>query len=245
MITTAGQIVSGSLKLLGVLAAGETLSAVDGADGLARLNSMIDLWGLSRLTKYFLLRTVKTLAASTASYTIGTGGSINIERPVSIDGANLILDSSASPVVEMPIEVFTDDRWRTIRIKNLTSRLAQGIWYDHNWSAGLGTIYVYPIPTTSLTQLVLYTPVSVAQFTDLPTSYSIPPGYEMALRTNLAVVLAPEFGRQLDPSIYEMAKDSKADLMSANLRPVDLKFDEGIAARASGTWDWMRGGFGR
>ena len=43
-MTTAGDIINGSLRLLGVLAEGETPSAEISQDSLTAMNQMIDSW---------------------------------------------------------------------------------------------------------------------------------------------------------------------------------------------------------
>lgn len=240
---TGRDLVTRALKTLGVLAAGETATAEDAQDGLLSANDMVDSWGLDRLIIHEIVRTVKTLTANTASYTIGPGGAINIPRPTWIDQANLIIDTGASTPTEIPIELFTDQRWQGIRQKTLTSSLSQGVWYDHAWTAGLGAIWPWPIPSTGTTQLVLYAPgTAVSAFASLNTDYTFPPGYRDALHYNLAVRLAPLFGRQLDGVVAQMAIDSLAKVKRANNRPRELVCDEALLRRG-GYFDYRTGGY--
>lgn len=240
---TGLDLVSGSLKLLGVLAAGETATGNDAQDALSRLNDMVDAWNLERLFIFTIVRTPKTLGSGTASYTIGTGGSINIVRPLWIDHAGLIIDTSASTPSEIPIEVFTDQRWQGIPQKTLQSGLAQGIFYDHAWSAGLGLVYPWPIPNVGTTQLVLYAPgTAVAAFADLTTDYTFPPGYKRMLRYNLAVELAPEFGRALDSTVATIAERTIGNVKRANSRPRELRCDPAVTGRR-GAFDIRTGGY--
>lgn len=194
-------------------------------DALAWLNSMIDAWGLRELTKYMLLRTATTLVSGTASYTIGVGGTINIARPTEIRQAGLILDTGAATPVEMPIDVLFDDAYARWPEKTYQSSYAQAIWYDHNWAAGLGRIYPLPIPNVGTTQLVIYTPVAIAQFADRTTTYTFPPGYEEALEYNLAVRLATPFGREIPDFVAHMARVSLAVLKRGNLRLSQVHVD--------------------
>ena len=46
---------------------------------------------------------------------------------------------------------------------------------------------------------------------------SVPPGYADAIRYNLAVKLAPEWGRTITPEVAEMARTSKAAIQRLNL----------------------------
>ena len=67
-----------------------------------------------------------------------------------------------------------------------------------------------------------------AQFPDLVTVVELAPGYARALRTNLAVELAPEFGRPPDPVIHQAAKESLADLKRANFPLVEVGIDPAL-----------------
>ncbi len=51
-MTTANEQINGALRLLGVLAEGETPSAETSQDALAALNQMIDSWNTERLSVF-------------------------------------------------------------------------------------------------------------------------------------------------------------------------------------------------
>lgn len=229
--------ITGAMTDLGVLAAEETASNEDAADVFTVLNMMADALGVERLTMYQIVRTVKTLTASTASYTIGTGGSINIVRPTWIDRAGIVIDNTASPPTEIPITVLTDQEYARWPQKALTNTQSQAVYYDHSWSAGLGLVYPLPIPTVSTTQLVLYAPsVAVAQFADQSTTdYTFPPGYARAIRKNLALEIAPMFKAEPSPLLMKQAEESKKAIKRANVRPVTLTIDPALS-QSSGHW---------
>lgn len=204
---------------------GETPTDDEMVDALAWCNSMIDAWGLHELTKYMRLRTATTLVSGTASYSIGSGGTINIVRPTEIKNAGLILDTSATYPVEEPIAVLTEDEYAAWPEKTFQSTYARAVYYNHNWSAGLGLLYPLPIPNVGTTQLVIYTPVAIAEFADRTTDYTFPPGYEEALEYNLAVRLATPFGRDIPEFVATMARSSLAVVKRANLRASEVIVD--------------------
>jgi hypothetical protein len=76
---------------------------------------------------------------------------------------------------------------------------------------------------SSLTQLVLYTPVAFPEFTDYASSYTFPPGWNRVLRLKLAKALASEYGRVF-PSEDELA-EAWADVKRVNTRPRELRSD--------------------
>lgn len=243
---TATQLVVAALRLCreGLKAPGRTASTEQLTDGRLRLNEILDAWGADRLTIPSYLRTTHTLTANTTSYTIGIGGNINIVRPVSIDWAGLIIDTAGDPTTEIPIEVFTPQRWRAILQKGLSSSLAQGIYYDHAWTAGLGRIEPWPVPDVGTTQLVIYSYEALTEFADLTTAYSAPPGYMRAIRLALAVELAPEFGGSTRPTLAQDAKDALGIIKSANLRIVELQVDPALVSR-EGLWNWRTDTYNR
>lgn len=216
-------LITSALKTLQVVADEEAPSASEAADSLLRLNDWIDSLALEDFTIYFLLRTVKALTASTASYTIGTGGAINIARPTEISAAGLILNTGTTPPQELPIDVFTDQQWESIVQKTYSATYPDGIYYDHGWAAGLATVSPYPIPNQSLSQLVLYTPQALLEMT-LAGDVTFPPGYRRLLRYGLARELAPEFGGW-DEKKEQLYIDAKQKVQQKNLRMSDLMVD--------------------
>lgn len=231
---TAGTLIARTLKLLGVLGAGETADADDALDTLDTLNDMVSGWKLDRLWIHALARTEKALAAGTASYTIGSGGDINVERPVWIDSALIIQDPTADTPTELPLEVLTDQRWQGISAKSLSGQ-PTALFYDRAWTAGLGRVYPWPVPSAAGQTLALYLPAQPASsFADLTTDYTFPPGYQRALRYNLGREIAGEFGTALTPEQTTIAVDSLADIRRANQRPVELTFDRALTANSGG-----------
>jgi hypothetical protein len=228
---TALELITSALRSLGVAATGEAVSSDEATDALARLNEWIDAMGAEGLTVYQRLRTATTLTAATASYTIGTGGVINIARPVQIDRANLVLDTTATTPTEVPITVYTDQQWQSISQKTLTAAQPQGVYYDYGWTSGLGILYPWPIPTVSTTQLVIYTPVALTELATTATTFTGPPGYIRFYRTNLAVELAPEYGITVPDELREAAAESKAAIKRMNFRLTDLAIDPALLPR--------------
>lgn len=237
---SANDFSKASLQLLNVIQAGEDPSSEDGQLAFDALNRWVDWLGTQRQTIYFLTRTAHTLVSGTASYTIGSGGTINIARPVWIDHAGLILDTGASTPIEVSIRVLTDDEYAAWPQKTFQSSLSGAIWYDHNWSAGLGRIYPLPIPNVGTTQVVLYTPTAVTEFANQSTDYTFPPGYERAIVFNLALELTAYYpAATMPPTLAQMAASSMADLKRANLRLSHVRIDPTLLRR-SGPLSRMR-----
>ena len=236
MASTANAIIARSLKLLGVVASGESATADEATDAFDALNDLVASWATERLTIYVTARTSYTLVASTATYTIGSGGTFNQARPLWIPYAGVIESGGTS---EYPVEVLNLSQWAAIAIKTQTSTFPTKIYYDNAFTSSRGTINVWPVPTTT-PALILYTPTALVVFADRTTSYNFPPGYERALRYNLAVELAPEYGVPLDGVIAAIAAESKGNIKRANIEPYDARVDAALLG-SGGRFNWRTG----
>lgn len=236
-MATARALIASSLRWLNVLGTGETLDPTAEDDALTWLNRMIGSWGAQRLTMYFLTRTPQTLTSGTASYTIGTGGTINIVRPLTIERATLITNLNDTDPTEIPIAVLTDQEYAYWPQKTLQSSYPSAIWYDHNFASSLGRIYPLPIPNVSTTRVVLYTPTALTVFADLTTDYVWPLGYEEAIETNLALRLAIPMGREVPDGLRELARSSLALIKRSNIgtRLREMSIDPTLLGTARGT----------
>lgn len=218
-MSTVSDLIKGSLRLLGVIAQGETPTAQESADALSSLNDMLDSWSNDGLLLFD--RTIESLSivASTASYTIGTGGVFNTARPVRIIEAAFKQSGSNE---ELPLNILTSQEWARAYDKTLTSSLLSCLYYNDTFP--LGTIYVWPVPTASGT-LVLTSDKPLSNYSAISDSVTLPPGYKKALRYNLALELAPEYGKQVSEIVFQQATESKANIMRTNTETILLKSD--------------------
>jgi hypothetical protein len=221
----ARDLISDVLQDIGKLGVGDYLDDADAESVRRSLNTWVDALALEPLLIFFILRTQHTLVANTASYTIGTGGVINIVRPVKIERAALIHSLTAVPPYEAPLDVFTHQRWQMIPQKDLAGPLAQGIYFDKGWNAGLGLITPWPKPNAAGTALVIYTEQAFTGFADLDTDYTFPPGYELFFRTNLPGEICDGFGKTLTAGQVARATRSRAMVKRANIKPVESVLD--------------------
>ena len=202
------------------------MGAGEGDLALEFLNSLRDQWAAERLQIYESTRTTATLTASQASFTLGSGGNIDIVRPVYLDHVHF-QDTSVSPTEEYPLTPLTEDAYAAIPQKAQTATLPSSWYYNPRFATSRGTLWPFPIPTSSTLQWVIYAPTAVPSFAALTTSLSVPPGYERMIRSNLAMELAPAFGKQIEPWLREMALNSVAVVKRANMRMTDMSLDPG------------------
>ena len=118
--------------------------------------------------------------------------------------------------------MLTVDAYAAIAQKALTSVYPQNWYYDPTFTSGFGTLYPYPVPTSTTLEGVIYTQSPVAVFDAITDTIALPPGYRRVLRTGLAWELSSAFDAGLSPALQFAAIESKADVKRANMRLRDL-----------------------
>ena len=239
MTATGLELISQALRLLGVLGEGQTASDGQGADGLVVLNQMVDLWGIDgQVSILSFARTTKALSASTQRYTIGPSADIAMTpRPSWIEEARVIPDTSLADAqeTEQPVFLHTVQTWAAKVLKNLTGTYPTELYYDHSFDNATerGNIDVWPITTASNVTLVLYTPTILGQFATLATSYKFAPGYPQAIVPNLALLLAPYYGKPESELglVMREAVRAKGLVETQNLTVPLMRGDRALAGR--------------
>ena len=117
-----------------------------------------------------------------------------------------------TPDFELPIDVLSPAEWQGLLNKTLSGSLPTMLFYDPTFTAGLGAIYLWPQPSDTTNQLILYLDTALATFADLTTAYQLPPGYRDALAFSLAARLATPYGRSVSPELT-MKADKAVNLI--------------------------------
>lgn len=224
---------------IGVLGDGEPLSASQAQLGLDDINALLDQWKAEDLLVYAIRRTTATLTASQASFTVGTGGNINISRPTTIDHVNYV-DNSVSPAVEYSLgELLTEQEWEGIAVKGQTATRPSRAYYEPTYPTG--TLYPWPIPTTSSLLWAIYYHAVVDEFEAISDDVDLPPAYRRMLVTNLAMELIPAHDRDAHPVLVQQARESKGVVKRKNQTPRELSFEAAALVQNVGWFDVTRG----
>ncbi len=208
---TAGDQITRALRLLGVLAEGETPSAAMSQDGLMALNQMIDSWNTERLSVFCTQDQVFTWPAGEYIQTLGPSGDFVGNRPVLLDDATYFRDPGTN--VSFGIKFINQQQYDGIAVKTVTSTYPQVIFVNMGFPDV--TMSIYPRPTRDLEWHF----VSVQELTQpaaLDTVLHFPPGYMRAFAYNLAMEMAPEYGVEPSPQITRIAMTSKRNLKRIN-----------------------------
>lgn len=229
---TARDLIRRAFDNLGISNASDDAGSVQ--DAFQRLNQMVALWATQPLTMLANKREVFDLVADTQTYTIGPGGDFDTVRPIYLTGAGLLLNGLASSV-ELPVSVLTEDAFRLLQIKTQQSTQPQAIYYSR--TQPLGTIKVWPVQTTALNDLVLYSDEAIAGFSGLSTQYTFAPGYAEFIEYSLTRRLAPPYGRPWTVDLQALYRDAAKWIKTANTTIVDAWIDPALTTQVSGVYN--------
>ena len=221
-----------AFQILNVFQAGASIGNAQAQQAFLLLNNMVSGWAQSVTFQTVIAIETFDLVANQGGlsdpYTIGDGGDFDTTKPPnqnSITGATLVLRAS-SPYVEVPLALLTDDMYQAMQIKELSNSQPTCLYYQANYSDGLGRIYLWPVPNTTTNALRLYWNQPIGPFANLSaTSYTFPDGWDEALIYNLAKRLAGPNGRQMMPSDDLIARESLANIQRANAKLCDMRND--------------------
>jgi hypothetical protein len=215
-MTTAGDQINGALRLLGVLAEGETPSSETSQDALTALNQMIDSWNTERLSVFSTQDQIFNWPSGERARTLGPTGDFVGLRPVLLDDATYFRDPQTN--VSYGIKFINQQQYDGIAVKTVTSTYPQVIFTNMTYPDI--EMVIYPVPL----RLLEWHFISVEELTQpatLYTSLTFPPGYLRAFRYNLACEIAPEFGIEPSAQVQRIAMYSKRNLKRIN-NPDDI-----------------------
>ena len=208
---TAGDQINRALRLLGILAEGETPSAATSQDCLMALNQMIDSWNTERLSVFSTQDQTFLWPVGEIQRTLGPTGDFVGNRPVYFDDATYYRDPGTN--VSFGIKFINQQQYDGIAVKTVTSTYPQVIFVNMTFPDV--TMFIYPRPT----RLLEWHFISVEELNkpaDLSTVLYSPPGYLRAFTYNLAMEFAPEFGVEPSAQVRRIAMTSKRDLKRVN-----------------------------
>jgi hypothetical protein len=314
--STAQDLITGALRNINVLAAGETPSAGDAADALQVLNDMLESWSIDHLSVYSVVENLLTFTPGQYQYTIGnpTGGTFTgtitsgsptitgvtipsalvvggtltdvqaaipsgttitaigtntvtmsanalftptggdvitytvpgnfaIARPLRITNSFTRITASGTTGLDYPIDFEGGrDKYTAIGLKGLQGPWPIVGWYNPTYP--YGNVYFYPNPS-SAGQLHLFTDTIFTDFTTLTQSIALPQGYARALKKNLAIELAPEYGAIVSSQLQRQADESYKMIKSLNSIPaVQAFYDTDLVRGRRNDAGWiLSGGF--
>jgi hypothetical protein len=213
---SAGDQINRALRLLGVMAEGETPSASVSQDALMAMNQMIDSWNTERLSVFSTIDQIVNWPVNSINATLGPSGSLvrlngTAVRPILVDDATYFRDPQTN--VSYGIKLINQQQYDGIAVKTVTSTYPQVMFVNMTYPDI--DIYVYPKPTRLL-EFHFISVEELSQPATLATTLAFPPGYLRAFTYNLAMEIAPEFGVEPSPQVQRIAMTSKRNLKRIN-----------------------------
>ena len=216
MATTARDQINGALRLIGMLAEGESPSAATSQDALTALNQMIDSWNTERLSVFSTQDQVFTWTPGQIHRTLGPTGNFVGNRPILLDDSTYFKDPTNG--ISFGIKIINQQQYDGIAVKTVTSTYPQVMWINMDYPDI--DMYVYPVPTKAL-EWHFISVTELDQPADLSTNLTFPPGYLRAFKYNLACEIAAEFGVEPSAQVLRIAMTSKRNLKRIN-NPDDI-----------------------
>jgi hypothetical protein len=178
--------------------------------------------------------------AESLAYTVP--GDFAIERPLRITNAFTRITTNGGTGLDYQIEIVNRDKYTSIGLKGLNGPWPIMCYYDATYP--LGNLYFYQNPSQA-GQLHLWTDTLFTNFQHVTQAIDLPQGFARAIKKNLALELAPEYGKIPSALLLRQAAESKTSIKSLNEEPtVQAFYDRDIvrARRIDAGWI-MNGGF--
>ena len=190
------QLINAALRIINVYTEAYTPSAFEVASASETLNLMLKAWQADGLQ--LTTRKLKSfsLVSGTASYTLGTAGTVVIPRPLRILGITLKKTSDGTETQLMPMSR-TD-------YHNLSTKASAGLPSQYMYDPQLtsGVLYFWPVMnTTGYTAELLY----LKPYDDMDSAtddFEFPVEWMEAIKYGLAARLADEYALPLNERGY-------------------------------------------
>lgn len=230
-MATVSTIIIRALQMIGEKSIGASLSSGEQTAYLAVLIAAMETWGLDPLNSYAVTEDSKALTTGTGSYTIGSGATWNTARPSKIIGA-FVRDGSS---IDRPVKILDEEGYRLISLKSNGNSTPAVLWYNPDYVTAFGKIYLYPLPTASLT-LYIHSPRQLQTFSTVGDTLLLPPGYQDFIEAHLAIRLATGFTKASN-ELLAIARETKAAIQGVNIPARHMTLDAGLLqSNRRGAW---------
>lgn len=224
-------IVTDALRELRVLNASDPASGEDADFALSKAKRLLDNWNAERRAVYANVFSSFTLTPSLSPHLIGpTGTWVVAQRPVSIEGASLVLTNIGQPITRREASW-----WRDQALKTLTSALPTDLYYEPAWPNG--KLWFWPIPTTAYPVELEIRQLLASAALKLTDDFSLPPGYQDAITLTLAEDLAGPFKAEVGQVTVTKAREARERIFDTNDEtPRLVTHDAGMPGGSGSSW---------
>lgn len=195
------EYIKGALRILQVMGEDVTLSDAEADNALQALNMMLESWSNDSLLVYSVTAETFTLTASHNPHTWADGEDFNSDRPVRFLAAKVVKGDGT----EQPLPVLSYNDYAEITDKTLEADYPEYIYYDNAWPTG--NVYLYPVANDARV-VRLYSEKKLQTADNLQTDLSFPPGWDQAIKYNLALRIAPEYQLTAGADVAQLAEEA-------------------------------------
>ena len=188
---TRDDIIKRALRLLGVVAQGETPTTAQVDEAAFALNMLAKAWQADGMPLWAIKQTSITLVSGQREYVMGIGQAIDIPKPLKIYEA---FNRSSTSNVDIPMRPLTKQEYNLLGNKSSSGNPIQ-FYYDPQRVSG--TLSVFPVPTTveaAANTIVITYQRPFEDFDSATDEPDFPQEWFDALSYGLACRLAPEYG---------------------------------------------------
>lgn len=226
----------------GAVAVGQTLSGTGIAAGTKIISNITGAGGNVNEEGTYHVNIPQTAAATsiTAYY----------QKPLYIDSAFVRINttSNGQPIqgggLDYPVAVLALQQYEQIGLKTLNGPWPKALYFNPNEVSG--NLFVWPNPAQG--ELHIFANTIFTTFDSLDYTYTLPQGYDMALRWCLAERLMPMYGKASQTQIAmitQFAAQSKSTLKRTNMSPLQTSSYPAVllSGRAKDAGWILTGGF--
>jgi hypothetical protein len=229
MISTAGDLINFCFRVSGINGQGQTSSAEDSADALVTLAAMVGQWQRKRWLTWSLTETA-VVSTGANSYTIGATGAFAVPRPDRIETAFVRYIGAAVPT-DIPLGIIESaEDYASIAIKTGFQAWPAAVWYESSFP--LGVLHFWPVASSGSYEMHIFTKAALPVFAALTDAISLPPEYIEALKYNLVVRLAADWGMEPKPAHVKLAMAGLNTIRTANTQIPTQRMPGDLPGRA-------------
>jgi hypothetical protein len=192
------------------------------------LNELLDAYNADGDLIYTMQFQTFALNTGQQIYTFGPSANAdfntgNTPRPSIIEYAAFQTYTSL-PATDIPLKILNAEEWAEIRNKGVTTGISNYIYMDGGWP--LANVYLWGIPNGPA-NLVLTSWQPMNSALGLGDMFSMPFGYSKMINLELALALAPLYGKSGTPDVALMGRQLSAikrKIAFLNFRPSELLY---------------------
>lgn len=209
---TVKQTITDALREIVVLTEGDEATADMIESAKDTLQSMIALWSIEGLMVPYLTKETFTLDNQTQTYNWASGQSsphFNSVSPVRINAGTFVIANYRRPLEQVDS--------RLLAQRPIGGRIAQPIMFYFDRQA-IPTVTFDCVPYGGSVEFITEKPLDATL--ELTDTWTFPAHYDLLLRYNLAILLAPPYGKTITPELAFNGKRTLETVTRYNAQPV-------------------------